>query len=263
LKAAGVPAGSVNTHYLLETRKGKFYLKIDEVKSPAAVQQELELLLFLRAEGFPCPHPLAGRHGEYLTRHKGKNVSLYAAIPGQALPEDVLTPTHLEAIGHALASLHVLGQGYKKPVENRFSFERITELYQDMKEKMPAYFRHLIHTIDDEVAYQQQYREDDPVQPRGGHDHLPSADCFAAAGRVPPVSAEARRQPVLQGCPHPVQQTVHLLRLQRPSRVPEPHPHRHALPAGWDGRPCVNVEGLTRLQETARHLAHHPHHLAR
>ncbi|MEW6297721.1 MAG: homoserine kinase [Thermodesulfobacteriota bacterium] len=160
LKAAGVPAGSVNTHYLLETRKGKFYLKIDEVKSPAAVQQELELLLFLRAESFPCPHPLAGRHGEYLTRHKGKNVSLYAALPGQALPEDVLTPTHLEAIGHALASLHVLGQGYKKPVENRFSFERITELYQDMKEKMPAYFRHLIHTLDDEVAYQQQYRED-------------------------------------------------------------------------------------------------------
>jgi homoserine kinase type II len=160
LKAAGVPAGSVNTHYLLETRKGKFYLKIDEVKDPTAVQYELELLLFLRAVGFPCPQPIANRHDQYLTRYEGKVVSLHAALPGQALSEDALTLTHLEAIGYTLASLHVLGQGYKKPLENRFSFERITELYQDMREKMPSYFKHLIHILDDEIAYQQQYHED-------------------------------------------------------------------------------------------------------
>lgn len=160
LKAAGVPAGSVNTHYLLETRKGKFYLKIDEVKSPAAVQQELELLLFLRAAGFPCPQPIANRHGQYLTHHKGKMVSLHSALLGQALPVDALTPPHLEAIGHTLASLHVLAQEYRKPLENRFSFQRIAELYEGMKEKMPAYFKHLIHILDDEIAYQQEYREE-------------------------------------------------------------------------------------------------------
>ena len=33
LKFSGIPAGSVNTHYLLETSKGKFFLKIDEIKN--------------------------------------------------------------------------------------------------------------------------------------------------------------------------------------------------------------------------------------
>ena len=68
-KAAGVPAGSVNTHYLLETRKGKFFLKIDEVKSQLEAQRELDLLLFLRAQRFLCPQPLADRQGRYLHDH--------------------------------------------------------------------------------------------------------------------------------------------------------------------------------------------------
>jgi homoserine kinase type II len=160
MKASGVPAGSVNTHYLLETRKGKFFLKIDEVKRVPDIYRELDLLLFLRSGGFPCPQPVADRQGQYLTDYRGKPVSVFAALPGHALPEAALTTTHLEAIGRALASLHVLGLGYKKVIENRFSFQGICDLYQELKEKMPAYFKHLIHVLDDEFAYHQQYRED-------------------------------------------------------------------------------------------------------
>jgi Ser/Thr protein kinase RdoA (MazF antagonist) len=47
-----VREGSVNTHYLLETGRGKFVVKIDEVKSEIEVKRELDLLLFLRKHGF-------------------------------------------------------------------------------------------------------------------------------------------------------------------------------------------------------------------
>jgi len=159
-KAAGVPAGSVNTHYLLETNKGKFFLKIDEVKSHLEAQQELDLLLFLRAQGFSCPQPLADRQGRHLHDYEGKAVSVYPYLAGRAFSEADLTPAHLEKAGQSLASLHFLGQGYKQEIENRFSFERVIDLYQRVRVQLPPYFRHLTHILDDEVAHQQQYRED-------------------------------------------------------------------------------------------------------
>ncbi|MBI3303631.1 MAG: phosphotransferase, partial [Deltaproteobacteria bacterium] len=159
-KAVGVAAGSVNTHYLLETYKGKFFLKIDEVKSEAEARRELDLLLFLRTQGFACPRPLADRQGRYLRDYAGKAVSVYSYLTGKTFSEKDLTLTHLEQAGQALASLHFLGQGYKREIENRFSFERVVDLYQGVRERLPGYFRHLTHTLDDEVAHQQQYQED-------------------------------------------------------------------------------------------------------
>ena len=62
----GIRDGSVNTHYLLETKRGRYFAKIDEVKSELEVKQELELLLFLKRHGFPCPQPIKSKQGKYL-----------------------------------------------------------------------------------------------------------------------------------------------------------------------------------------------------
>lgn len=160
LKATGVPVGSVNTHYLLETSKGKFFLKIDEVKGELEAQQELNLLLFLHTTGFPCPQPCTDHQGQYLHRYNGKIVSVSPYISGRAFSEAELTLAQLEQIGRALATLHLAGQGYIQEIENRFHFERIVTLYQEVKAQLPSYRRHLIHILDDEVAYQQEYLED-------------------------------------------------------------------------------------------------------
>ncbi|HXG18013.1 MAG TPA: homoserine kinase [Methylomirabilota bacterium] len=160
IKFTGVPAGSVNTHYSLETSKGKFFLKVDEVKNAQEAQQELDLLLFLRAQGFVCPYPLADRKGRYASDYQGKIVSVYPYLAGKALTEKEYSLLHVERIGQALAALHLLAQSYKKTIENRFRLERITELYQDLKTQLPAHFRHLIHVLDDEFEHQTQYAEE-------------------------------------------------------------------------------------------------------
>src|SRR5713101_6710021 len=86
----GIPEGSVNTHYLLETAKGKFLVKIDEVKSEMEVKRELDLLLFLRKHGFPCPVPLADRRGRHYREWGGKSLSVYRYIDGHFVdPEDL------------------------------------------------------------------------------------------------------------------------------------------------------------------------------
>ena len=55
---SGIRTGSVNTHYLIETKRAKFFVKVDEVKSELEVKQELDLLLHLRKQNFPCLHLL-------------------------------------------------------------------------------------------------------------------------------------------------------------------------------------------------------------
>ena len=71
LGAVGIPQGSVNSNYLVETAKGRFLLRVDEVKTEGEVKREIDLLAFLRKHSFPCPHPLAGPDGPLLARVRG------------------------------------------------------------------------------------------------------------------------------------------------------------------------------------------------
>ncbi len=159
-KMTGIPVGSVNTHYLLETSKGKVILKIDEAKSLSEAERELSLLLFLRERDFRCPQPLVDRTGQYYHAYKGKPISLYALLSGKSFPEAQLTTIQLKHVGQMLATLHLLSPGYPKDEDNRFSAARVLSLYQEVKDCLPGYLRHLTHMLDDEVIYQQQYQED-------------------------------------------------------------------------------------------------------
>jgi len=159
-KVTGVPAGSVNTLYLLETTRGKFFLKIDEAKSMGDAQRELELLQFLRAHRLRCPQPLVDRNGQLIRPYHGKPLSLSLPLPGKTLSETRLTPAHLISVGQLLASLHLLSEHAPKSEENRFSFPRIVALYQEVRDYLPGYFKQIVHTLDDEITYQQEYQDD-------------------------------------------------------------------------------------------------------
>jgi len=157
--AREVPEGSVNTHYLLETGKGKFLLKIDEVKSEMEVKRELDLLVFLRKHGFPCPVPLADRRGRHYREWGGKSLSVYRYIDGRFIDPEDLTSAQLENVGRVLADLHIIGKAYKKGIDNRFGFDRVAEIYFDARGRLPHYFKRIIRTLDEEVDYLNHYLE--------------------------------------------------------------------------------------------------------
>jgi len=159
LAAHGLAAGSVNTTYLLETGRGKHLLRVDEVKGELEVKRELDLLLFLRKHGFPCPQPLTDRKGRHYREAGGKCLSVYRYYDGHALRSERLTAGQLENIGRALADLHTIGKSYKKGIENRFSFERVADLYGEVRGRLPSYFKRIVRTLDDEVDYLQNYLE--------------------------------------------------------------------------------------------------------
>ena len=157
--ASSIPEGSVNSNYLIETTKGKFLLRIDEVKSESEVRREIDLLAFLRKHGFPCPHPMQDRTGRYYREYQGKCVSLYKYNEGRMPVAARLKPSQLETIGRTLGELHVIGKGYKKGIDNRFSFERIADLYLTVRNRLPNYFRKITRTLEDEIDYLTRYLE--------------------------------------------------------------------------------------------------------
>src|SRR6266436_4248844 len=159
LAAHGVAAGSVNTTYLLETARGKHLLRVDEVKGELEVKRELDLLLFLRKHGFPCPQPIADRKGHHYREAGGKCLSVYRYYDGHVLRSERISAAQLENIGRVLADLHTIGKSYKKGIENRFSFERVASLYGEVRGRLPSYFKRIVRTLDDEVDYLQNYLE--------------------------------------------------------------------------------------------------------
>jgi homoserine kinase type II len=70
-----------------------------------------------------------------------------------------LRPGQTETIGRTLGELHVIGKGYKKGIDNRFSFERVADLYLSVRAKLPNYFRKVVRTLEDEVEYLTSYLE--------------------------------------------------------------------------------------------------------
>jgi homoserine kinase type II len=159
LGASGIPSGSVNTHYLLETARGKHLLRVDEVKGELEVKRELDLLLFLRKHGFPCPQPITDRKGRHYRESHGKCLSVYKYFDGRVVRPERLSVGQLESIGRVLAELHIIGKSYKKGIENRFSFERIADIYATVRRQLPSYFKRIIRTLDDEAEYLQSYLE--------------------------------------------------------------------------------------------------------
>src|SRR6202166_1357374 len=85
IRALGIREGSVNTNYVLETAKGKFLARVDEVKSENELRREIDLLSFLRKHAFPCPHPMQDRTGRFYRNFNNRCVSLFKYQVGKGV----------------------------------------------------------------------------------------------------------------------------------------------------------------------------------
>jgi len=153
----GIRNGSVTTHYLIETKRGRYFAKIDEVKSELEVKQELDLLFHLRKQGFPCVQPRNSKTGRYYLEFEGKCLTVSRYVDGVELPVESLSGAHLAAVGHALANLHLIGRSFKKGIDNRFGFNRIAAIYREARRQLPSHLKNIIRVLDDEFSYLENY----------------------------------------------------------------------------------------------------------
>lgn len=106
-----IAEGVENSNYLLRCDAGRFILTLFERRvDPAELPWFLGLMEHLATHGITCPQPVRGRDGEALRMLCGRPACLTTFVPGR-WPRRV-TAAQCEAVGEALARLHLAGAGY-------------------------------------------------------------------------------------------------------------------------------------------------------
>lgn len=146
-------------HILLEAGRGKSILRFDGGRGEIELKREIDLLLFLRKHDFPCPQPIADRKSRLYRDFAGQSLIAFKHIDGRQVDAARLTNTQIEDIGRVLGDLHVIGKGYKKGVDNRFGFESIASTWAEARHGLPAYFKKIVRTLDEETEYLGNYLE--------------------------------------------------------------------------------------------------------
>jgi homoserine kinase type II len=51
----------------------------------------------------------------------------------------------------------LIGRGFKKGIDNRFGFTRITMIYREVRKQLPTHLKNIVRVLDDEVVYLENY----------------------------------------------------------------------------------------------------------
>lgn len=125
----GIAEGIENSNFLLVTEQGPFILTLYERR----VKRDdlpffISLMEHLAARGIPCPVPVRGRDGRALRTLAGRCAAVVTFLRGMwpKRPQ----PGHCQALGEALARLHVAGADFPMRRRNDLSVEGWRPLYE-------------------------------------------------------------------------------------------------------------------------------------
>lgn len=150
---AGISAGIENTNYFVDTeldgKQQRFVLTIFETYSAEEMPYFLGLMKHVSDAGVPSAHPIPSTQGELLLNLKGKPAALVERLNGG----DVKQPntTQIQAIGKAMAELHLAGQSYAGQRSNCRSIDWWQDALERLSDKLPEDDCKL---ISQEIAYQ-------------------------------------------------------------------------------------------------------------
>ena len=106
LDCRGIPHGSINTNYRLDTERGRFFMRHTSVRAPSELEFEAALLEHLHQSAFPAPVLVYTREGRPFWPALDGRVSVFQWLIGEELSRAELDDAHARAVGRELAKLH-------------------------------------------------------------------------------------------------------------------------------------------------------------
>jgi homoserine kinase type II len=126
--ARGVEAGTVNTSYAVELEAGRFFVRIYEEQDAAGAAREAKVLGHLARSAVPTPAPVAAADGAATGTLGGKPAAVFPWVDGEMLCQRAVTAEAAEAVGAALARIHLAGHAPDAPLDaGRFGPEALVE----------------------------------------------------------------------------------------------------------------------------------------
>ena len=120
LSCKGIAEGVENTNYFLHTDNGSYILTLYEKRvREADLPFFLGLMEHLARRGLTCPLPVRNKKGEALGRLAGRPAAIITFLEGLSVRRP--TPRHCQAVGEALARLHLAGSDFAMRRPNALS----------------------------------------------------------------------------------------------------------------------------------------------
>lgn len=120
-QAHGIPHGSINTNFRLETAKGTYFLRHSTVRSASDLEFEAALISHLTDGGVPAPTLVRDAAGAAFLELAGGRASVFRYLAGEELTRAALLPEHCEQVGAELAKLHRVANSFNRSRENPYS----------------------------------------------------------------------------------------------------------------------------------------------
>ena len=125
----GIQEGVENSNFRLDTIQGRFILTIYEKRvDPADLPFFLGLMEHLARAGLPCPLPIHDREGGALRNLRGKPAAIVTFLEGR-WPRRI-TVGRCEALGEALAELHLAGRDFHLRRQNALDLAGWRQLFE-------------------------------------------------------------------------------------------------------------------------------------
>jgi homoserine kinase type II len=150
LSYKGIAEGVENTNYLVHTEKGPFLLTLYEKRvAERDLPFFLGLMEHLAKAGLNCPTPVHDAQGRMLRTLAGKPAALVTFLEGVWIRRP--QPRHCGALGQAMASLHLAGQGFALARPNALGVAGWRPLYERFRARADEIAPGLAATIEQEL----------------------------------------------------------------------------------------------------------------
>ena len=150
LSYKGIAEGVENTNYLVHTEKGPIFLTLYEKRvAPQDLPFFLGLMEHLAKAGLNCPTPVRDLQGRLLRELSGRPAALVTFLEGVWIRRP--QPRHCGALGQAMATLHLAGQGFALTRANALGIGGWRPLYQRFQARADEIAPGLAATIEQEL----------------------------------------------------------------------------------------------------------------
>jgi homoserine kinase type II len=148
----GIAEGVENSNFLLHTSEGFFILTLYEKRVAASdLPFFLNLIEHLAARGLTCPQPVRSRGGAALGRLVNRPAAIFTFLDGMWIRRP--NAKHCEAVGDALAKLHMAGADFAMTRRNALSVEGWRTLFDKAGSRADTVQRGLSAAIGSELAW--------------------------------------------------------------------------------------------------------------
>jgi len=108
----GISAGIENTNYFVDTTQGRYILTLFEHHTAEELVYFLDLMATLADASVPTAKPIKQKQGKILSTLNGKPAALVTCLRGKTLDKQEANFAQCEAIGDALAKMHLAGHDF-------------------------------------------------------------------------------------------------------------------------------------------------------